>query len=84
MKKMIFILAAISFAGCQKCPDRGCNSETAPNNSDIRFAPEGAELIKDYGNLWTKWKFEDECFLSYNLQGSTGLLTKVSCPEDVN
>lgn len=79
MKKIIFGLIGLMIVGCQKCPERGCHENTPTNNSDARFAPEGAKLIKDYGETWTKWKFQNECFLSYNLRAGNGLLTKVSC-----
>jgi len=80
MKKMIFVLGCLLIVGCQRCPERGC-LDTETSKSDARYAPEGTELIKDYGETWTKWKFQNECFLSYNLRAGNGLLTKVSCEE---
>ena len=49
----------------------------------ILMQQEGSELIKDYGDTWTKWKFQNECFLSFNLRASNGLLTKVSCDSGI-
>jgi hypothetical protein len=82
MKKMIFVLGCLLIVGCQRCPERGsCSEPETPTteNTEARYAPEGTELIKDYGGTWTKWKLDDECFLSYNLRAGNGLLTKVSC-----
>jgi hypothetical protein len=54
----------------------------------MRYVPEGAKFIKSYtpkssSDRWMKWELDGECFLSYDVSGSSGLLTKVDCPEGV-
>lgn len=81
MKKLLIILMLITLVSC-------CDDSCSDSRTEIRFAPVGANLIKDYCSenykkcdykRWAKWEFEGECFLSYNLSGENAKLTKVNC-----
>lgn len=82
MKKLIALcVLSIALVGCN-C--NNCNDDNT--SSEMPFAPIGAKFIKKYNsarsaNLWTMWELDGQCFLSYNISGQSGLLTKVDCPE---
>lgn len=82
MKKFFAIcVLTLALTGCN-C--NNCNDENT--SSEMEFAPDGAKFIKKYNsprslNLWTMWELDGQCFLSYNINSQTGLLTKVDCPE---
>jgi hypothetical protein len=67
----------------------GCNGNSCKTNeefSEMRYVPEGAKFIKSYTakssyDRWMKWELDGECFLSYDVRGQAGLLTKVNCSE---
>jgi hypothetical protein len=67
----------------------GCNGNSCKTNeefSEMRYVPEGAKFIKSYtpkssSDRWMKLELDGECFLSYDIGGERGLLTKVNCLE---
>ena len=87
MKKIIIIaLALLALSGCA-C---GSCSEQQSQRNESRYIPEGAVLLKEYcsnrnkncdDKRWARWKFENECFLSYSLASDNAMLTKVDCEE---
>jgi len=77
MKKFILVTLLISLLV-------GCAEEVNPNkvSREMLYAPTGAKFIRDYGEMWTKWSLDGECFLTYNMKGASGLMSKVDCnPE---
>jgi hypothetical protein len=88
MKKIIIIaLALLAFTGCS-CGS--CGKQQSQQRNESRYLPEGAVLLKEYCSnevkncdykYWTKWKFENECFISYDMNRQDAVLAKVSCEE---
>ena len=70
-------------------------SDTQTNNSNIieaqKSLPLGSQIIKQYKSpnsdafvplVWTKWKLENNCFLSMQLGFRTGVLTSIPCDDE--
>lgn len=85
MKKFL-LLSAFILVGCEN----QCRDRSSEQFSEMNYVPKGAKFIKSYEpnssmlwnrDRWMKWELDGECFLSYDVRGQAGLLTKVSCPE---
>lgn len=71
----LLIAIIILLLGC----DGSRPNSVSRTTGEMLFAPPGAVLIKDHGDLWTEWQLGSSCFLSYNLAGRSGLLATIPC-----
>jgi hypothetical protein len=79
MKKLILAtVVSLLFA----CAEMDVDENGRKVSSEMRFTPTGAKFIRDYGGMWTKWSLGGECFLTYNIKGSSGLMAKVDCGSE--
>lgn len=60
----------------------GCgNDKPGDYNTEYKHLPPDAVVIHVYDDSWARWELNGECFLSYNLGATYGVLTKTDCDK---